>query len=360
MVNWAQSNPPWRTGEPPSFAVPVGDGVIVTVPELRLGELPRSEHSFFVRLCDVPGSETDPLAYTAAGSSEGITIAVSAGQRPARLRRVGNSFFVDQWNIEMLTWQERVPVPAYPGSALAMLGDGRVLIIGGVRFAKNKVIQPARDVTLVDLGDCSVRTVEPLIQPRGGAHAFLLPQGKVLVVGGHTLDLTTEETVETAATEVFDQARGSWELGNTLEMGRIGAHIAQLSNGDVLVAGGGHGKGPDALTNCKLYEAKKERWREACPLPTGRSYGALCGLPNGRAVLSGGSGVGIEWASQATRTATVYDPVRDVWAALPSMNCDRFSPISSPVGADSVLVMGGVDRKSETVRSLEVLSLLEG
>ena len=356
-IHWKQSQPPWRAGEAPSFAVPAGSDVVAIVPERRRCQQTPLEHSFLLRLDSVPLIQGDPLAYIPTGTTDGTTMAVSGGQRPVRLRQLGGSFLIDEWDIEALSWQERVSAPAYSGSALVGLNNRRVLIIGGFSQAKQGPIRAVRDVTLVDLRDCSVLSAEPLIQPRGGCSAFVLGQESVFVVGGGIGDLPTEESVETPTTELFDQARASWEQGPTLRKARFGAQTTQLSNGDVLVAGGGNDAEGNALRSCELYEAKKERWREVCPLPTGRSYGSLCGLLDGQAVLTGGTSRGIEWPDEATGTAYVYDLVRDTWAHLPDMGYKRFAPLSSPIGGESVIVMDGIElMTSQTLRPLEVLS----
>jgi len=355
---WRPSRPPWPVGHAPSFVAPLGDGVIAIVPERSRRQESPVEHSFLLRLGGDVLIGADPLAYIPTGTTDGTTVAVSGGQRPVRLRRLNGSFFVDEWEDKVLHWQERVAVPAYAGSALVGLTNRRVLIIGGFSQSKDEATRTVSDVTLVDLRDCSVMSMEPLIQPRGGCSAFVLGQERVFVVGGHIGELPTKERVETPTTELFDQARASWEQGPALRKPRMGAQTTQLSNGDVLVAGGGNDAGRNALRSCELYDAKEQRWREVCPLPIGRSYGSLCGLPDGNAILTGGTSRGIEWPDEATATAWLYNSVRDIWTQLPDMDHKRFAPLSSPLGNESVIVVdNGVLTSSQTLRPVEVLSL---
>jgi hypothetical protein len=69
---------------------------------------------------------------------------------------------------------------------------------------------------------------------RVGHTATLLPDGKVLVVGGFVCCTLDGES----STEVFDPATGTWTLTGSTKFARWGHTATLLSNGMVLVTGG--------------------------------------------------------------------------------------------------------------------------
>lgn len=121
-----------------------------------------------------------------------------------------------------------------------LLTDGRVLVVGG------------RDNNCSDGGNCPVSSLasaeiyDPatgvftatgsLNLSRWGHSATLLPNGKVLILGGKTTDLPNTDRAVTA--EVYDPATGQFTNWTSLTTGRDSHTVTLLNNGKLLVAGG--------------------------------------------------------------------------------------------------------------------------
>jgi hypothetical protein len=122
--------------------------------------------------------------------------------------------------------------------ARVQLADGRVLSFGGL----DQSGAPIADATLYDPATGGTTSVGPLLSPRAGAAVALLSNGKVLVVGGlSVIDLTDPTTFFNGilgTSELFDPATNAFTAGPTLLEKKAFATATLLNNGQVLVAGG--------------------------------------------------------------------------------------------------------------------------
>ena len=83
----------------------------------------------------------------------------------------------------------------------------------------------------------------PLTVARGGFHgATLLPDGRVLLAGGLVPNTAAPRTipVTTATAEIYDPATGIFSAVGPMAAPRFAPAASLLSDGTVLVAGGGH------------------------------------------------------------------------------------------------------------------------
>jgi len=89
--------------------------------------------------------------------------------------------------------------------------------------------------------------------------AVFLSNGKVLVVGGSTVDFNG---ITVAAAELYDPASGIWTGTGSLQQGRERFTATVLQNGKVLVAGGDFYDGVNAgvLTESELYDPALGTW----------------------------------------------------------------------------------------------------
>src|SRR6516225_4614266 len=88
--------------------------------------------------------------------------------------------------------------------------------------------------------------------------ATLLPNGKVLVVGG-----TPDFTTPLSSAELYDPASGTLTATGTLNNARFFHTATLLPNGKVLVAGGtavGSGNAGNGLSSAELYDPASGTW----------------------------------------------------------------------------------------------------
>lgn len=168
------------------------------------------------------------------------------------------------------------------------------------------------------------------------ATATLLPNGKVLVVGGFS------GMVEASA-ELYDPQSGQWTLTGSMGVGRYHHTATLLANGKVLVAGGkdwtytqcGYYTCPP-IASAEVYDPATGTWSRTASLPADiRSYAAVR-LLDGRVISIGGV--------RSNRTAaTIHNPASHTWQAAASLNIDRYyAPYAATRLADGrVLVVGG-------------------
>src|SRR6476660_7361908 len=94
--------------------------------------------------------------------------------------------------------------------------------------------------------------------PRSSHTATLLPNGKMLVVGGFS-----DISGYLASAELYDPASGTWTATGSLTTARSGYTATLLPNGKVLVVGGANGNGSTflgELASAELYDPASGTW----------------------------------------------------------------------------------------------------
>lgn len=100
--------------------------------------------------------------------------------------------------------------------------------------------------------------------------AARLPDGRVLVVGGHGGGGAVSNERFVAAAELWDPASGRWTRAGRLQTGRSEHTMALLPDGGVLIAGGlraaGHrAEGSQVFTTLASAEVWRHRERSSAP-----------------------------------------------------------------------------------------------
>lgn len=179
-----------------------------------------------------------------------------------------------------------------------------------------------------------------LQEVRGETSAMPLSDGGVLVAGG---GLGSQAL---AATEVFDPESGAWSAAGSLGQPRRGHAMVRLDDGRLLVAGG-IDEG-DVLASAEVFDPATGEWQATGDMAQPRLGHTLTRLADGRVLATGGaSGQRPEGTEDVqgqvipTVTAEVFDPASGEWTAAGELLAPRFQHTATRLADGRVLLAGG-------------------
>lgn len=171
----------------------------------------------------------------------------------------------------------------------------------------------------------------PLPEARGGHTSSLLPDGRVLVVGGQV------GSSYTASTAIYRPATNTWTTGPAMSVPRVQHVAVPLRDGRVLVAGGQSVEG-GSLASAEIYDPSSNTWSTTGSLATARRVHTAVLMADGRVLVNGGHNDGI---NAPLASAERFDPASGTWTALPDMSNTRHSGASLLLPGGVVLATGG-------------------
>ena len=312
-----------------------------------------------VGLEGVGQSASHAVAYRRAGGTSFWTVATGAVEEWIHLEpgvaRGGEA--VAAWEVEGATLrqgQASVQLLDPQGRALMHVTAPAAYAESGRALRAHLEARGGRIELFVDSGEVGREAilVDPswsaagvLNHPRYGHTATLLPDGKVLVVGGLQVDGSpAHASFPTNLCELYDPATNLWSFAASLTWERSGHVAVLLPDGKVLTAGGANDSGTTPFV--EIYDPGADTWITVTSMTTARTLHGGVLLPSGKVLVVGGEDTsGIPLA-----TAEVYDPGADTWSAVASMPDarDQLPTVLLPSG--KVLVIGG-DGSSGTLAS---------
>jgi phosphatidylserine/phosphatidylglycerophosphate/cardiolipin synthase-like enzyme len=149
---------------------------------------------------------------------------------------------------------------------------------------------------------------------RGGFSATRLGDGRVLVVGG----VDGERTLVSA--ELYEPRRGRFVTAGRMALARSAHAAALLADGRVLVTGGSNDDGVTA--SAEIWDPRTRRFSPAGRMSVPRHKHAAVSLRDGRVLVVGGSDAS-DWRGRYA-SAEVYDPRRRRFSRTGSMRESRF------------------------------------
>ena len=219
-----------------------------------------------------------------------------------------------------------------------LLANGKVLVTGGI----NTNSYPTSILTSSELYDPATglwTTNGPLLRARYSHTATLLPSGKVLVAGGQV----TNATLVTGTAELYDPATGMWTATGFMQY-PLAYHTATLlPNGQVLVTGGDidigsiGGIGLYPVLFAELYDPATELWTETTSSHVVHDHHTATLLTNGVVLIAGG---GAQFGPN-TNCAELYEPFTQTWTQAASMNTPRQYHTTTLLPNGQVLAAGG-------------------
>ncbi len=287
-------------------------------------------------------SDDDTPADTDAGTKDGSVPTPEAGsdgpqkkdkgkpdgpKKPARWETVTNSG------------------PAVWGHTATLLKDGKVLIVGGLS-KQDKTLEASPDTWIYLPAAKKILPAGKLVTPRGDHTATLLKDGRVLVAGGRSA-----YSKYVAAAEIFDPKKfdpknpgaKTWSSTAPASVKRVSHGAALLPNGKVMVIGGystGH------LDSLELFDPAGNTWSLlATKLKVKRASPSVTALKGGNVVIAGG------YCGQSCKLTgdEIYDPVANKVKSIsnPGVTLERHS--STALRDGRVLCTGGGYTKTKAV-----------
>jgi large repetitive protein len=221
---------------------------------------------------------------------------------------------------------------ARSGHSVTMLPTGKVLVAGG----SDTSFSTLNTAEQYDPLSGTWSTTGSLMTSRSGQKATLLPNRKVLVVGGST-SLFGGGFDNLPSAELYDPTSGTWSPTGSMAIKRRSHSLTLLPNGKVLVAGGisvDSFPHPTFLGTAELYDPASGMWSNTNSMTTSREGHTATLLPDGKVLVAGGSPSTIG----ASATAELYDPASGTWSATGSMTTARSGHTATLLANGKVLV----------------------
>jgi uncharacterized repeat protein (TIGR01451 family) len=212
------------------------------------------------------------------------------------------------------------------GNTGTLLSSGEVLVTGS---HANPALASAE---LYDPATGGWNATGSMTTRRGFHTATLLPDGRVLVAGG--IDVGSGGGIWASA-ELYNPVTGLWSPTGSMPVAHAFHTATLLPNGRVLVVGGFSGGG--SITSAELYNPTTGVWSGASNMSTPRMRHTATLLPDGRVLVVGGDDNG----SNGVASAELYDPATNTWSGAGSMSVARSRHTATLLPDGRVMVAGG-------------------
>jgi Galactose oxidase, central domain/Kelch motif len=219
------------------------------------------------------------------------------------------------------------------GHTATLLPNGKVLIAGGMR--RNQDFY--RSAELYDPVTRKFELTGDMHERRVSHIAVLLHSGKVLIAGGWVGHGCT------SSAELYEPSSGKFTmLPAKLSQPRGDARATLLHNGDVLITGGGESDSPAGVASAEVFHTATMTFGVVSPMHFARVAHTSTLLPDGRVLIVGGRGV------KVNATAEIYDPEAKRFTVTGNLVTARYKHTAGLLADGRVLVAGGSDERDWT------------
>ena len=233
------------------------------------------------------------------------------------------------------SWSSMSPMQqGHVGHTATVLTAGKVLVVGGGKNLGTSFPNPVDSAELYDpkTGAWSFLTV---LEPDRSHHtATLLTNGKVLVIGGLSASIGWHAL---SSALLYDPATQHWSSAGSMQIARGGHSATLLPNGKVLVVGG-HSSLYSPLAIAELYDPTTNSWSFTGAMNAIRRAGHTATLlRTGKVLVIGGINEQVSFL----RDMEEYDPVTNRWSALGVVTKPRDGHTATLLSNGKLLVVGG-------------------
>jgi N-acetylneuraminic acid mutarotase len=232
------------------------------------------------------------------------------------------------------------------------LADGRVLVAGGVGGPSNtdnnilfsgEIYDPATGTFAF--------TTSNMVNRRRGHMQILLDNGKVLLVGGFGGPPNSNPSTLLKTAELYDPNTNTFSPTGNMVVARQGPFIAKLPDGKVLVLGG-HDQAENPIASAEIYDPATGTFSATGNPTTGRFGGRIAPLLDGRVLYIGGQTSTSE--TDVTNTTELFDPQTGTFSLSGNLVTGRRDGYPTLLPNGQVLYVGGVDAAGTTLGSAEL------
>lgn len=236
---------------------------------------------------------------------------------------------------------------------VALLPDGRVLVMGGFDNWDNLVSQKSAEIFDPATGVFS--STSDLLQPRAFSASASLADGRVVIIGGWI----AANVPILATSEFFDPATGKFTRapGSMLEPRTQHAAVT-LSDGRVAVIGGHDGRSMSQII--ELFDPATGRFRTKGRIVAPRVNPRLVRLPGDKVLVIGGGAPSPEGEWRGLDSIELYDPATGRSTVLGRLSAPRYLPAVVPLANGQILVAGGDDYKGNFHRTADLIDPVLG
>jgi hypothetical protein len=195
---------------------------------------------------------------------------------------------------------------------------------------------------LFDPATGKIRPLDSSLTPRNGHEAILLPNGKVLIIGG------SDGRNSLSSLELFDPGTGKFSRAGKLQATHAGGAAVLLKNGTVLITGGSSGSESTSavLQSTEIYDPKSAASILVGDMTAKRYKHAATLLEDGRVLITGGSD-DRDWHG-VYDTAEIFDPAKRTFTPVSKMSSKRFKlPHATALLRDGNALIAGGNRSPE-------------
>lgn len=173
-----------------------------------------------------------------------------------------------------------------------------------------------------------ITDVSPMNVTRYGHASVSLPDGKVLVIGGHTQGFQITSTAE-----IYDSQTNEWTLYN-IDNPHDGCSYVKLSNGNFMFFGGFSGSsGIGQSTVTTIFNPETSVFTSGPQMNVARGYSTAVKLTDDRVMIVG------NWYN--TGDAEIFDPSTNTFTSIGIPLAERSNPLVFPSNDGGAVILGG-------------------
>jgi len=220
---------------------------------------------------------------------------------------------------------------------MTLLQDGRVVVIGGTTVYGSHTYPPRCEIYDPATNQWQA-TYGNMNEPRTLHTATLLPNNKILVVGG------INDSGALIGVEIYDVDTDTWTEVASMNYARYGHTATRMlnSNQEILVVGGSN-----SINTFEVYDPVDNTWT-AGTMTVNRNGHTATLIPNGQVLVCGGAG---------QTSCQIFTPNINTWTDTASLNIGRTMHTATMMPDNRILVTGGDNPGFDEEPTAEVLDI---